>query len=106
MIVYADTSAVLRWLFNEDVGEQILQDLQNSEKVLCSRLTLLETRRVIHRAESGSRISEGEAADLFTVFGQAVTRWAILEVSAEVARRAEGVFPNEFCQASSVIMKC
>lgn len=36
MIVYAETSAVLRWLFNEDAGEQILQDLQTSEKVLCS----------------------------------------------------------------------
>ncbi len=28
MIVYAETSAVLRWLFNEDAGEQILEDLQ------------------------------------------------------------------------------
>ncbi len=95
MIVYAETSAVLRWLFNEDAGEQILEDLQTSEKVLCSRLTLIEVRRVIHRAETESRISEAEAADLFTVFGQAVARWAVLEVAAEVARRAEGEFPVE-----------
>ncbi|MBI3795874.1 MAG: PIN domain-containing protein [Deltaproteobacteria bacterium] len=96
MIVYAETSAVLRRLFNEDAGEQILEVPQTSEKVLCSRLTLIETRQVIHRAETESRISEAEAAELFTVFGQAVARWAVLEISSEVARRAEGVFPDAF----------
>lgn len=95
MIVYAETSAVLRWLFNEDTGKQILVDLQKAEKVVCSRLTLIETRRVIRRAEAESRISEVEAADLFTVFGQAAARWAVLELASEVAQRAEGGFPVE-----------
>lgn len=95
MILYADTSAVLRWLFNEEAGEQILQDLQQAEKIVCSRLTLIETRRVIHRAEVESRINESEAAELVAVFGQAVARWAVLEISSEVARCAEGVFPVE-----------
>lgn len=70
MIVYAETSAVLRWLFNEEVSEQILGDLQKEEKVVCSRLTLLETRRVIRRAATESRITEQEAIDLVTIFGR------------------------------------
>jgi predicted nucleic acid-binding protein len=95
MIVYAETSAVLRWLFNEDAGDQILTDLQTAEKVVCSRLTLIETRRVIRRALMESRLTEAEADSLLAAFGQATARWAILEVSAEVAQRAEGRFPVE-----------
>lgn len=95
MIVYAETSAVLRWLFNEDAGEQILDDLRKAKKVVCSRLTLIETRRAIRRAVAESRISETDAADLLAVFGQAVACWAVLELSAEVAQRAESPFPAE-----------
>lgn len=95
MTIYAETSVVLRWLFNEDASEQILADLQKAKKVVCSRLTLLETRRVIRRAAAESRISEAEAVDLFTVFGQAAARWAVVGLSSEVARRAEGIFPVE-----------
>lgn len=61
---------MLRWLFNEEVSEQILGDLQKAEKVVCSRLTLLETRRVIRRAATESRITEQEAIDLVTIFGR------------------------------------
>lgn len=95
MIVYAETSAVLRWLFNEDAGEQILTELQKAEKVVCSRLTLIETRRVIRRALTESRLTEAEADGLLTAFGQAAARWAILEVSDKVAQRAEERFPVE-----------
>jgi len=95
MMVYAETSAVLRWLFNEDGSGQILEDLRRAKKVVCSRVTLIETRRVMRRASVESRITETQAADLFAVFGQAAARWAILELSVEVARRAESVFPLE-----------
>jgi predicted nucleic acid-binding protein len=76
-------------------GEQILTDLREAEKVVCSRLTLIETRRVIRRALAESRITEAEADSLRTIFAQAAARWAILEVSSEVAQRAEGKFPVE-----------
>lgn len=103
MIVYAETSAVLRWLFNEEVSEQILGDLQKAEKVVCSRLTLLETRRVIRRAATESRITEQEAIDLVTIFGRVAAQWTILEVSASVAQRAEGAFAIEPVRALDAI---
>jgi predicted nucleic acid-binding protein len=93
--LYAETSAVLRWLFAEEGGEAIRSTLAAAEKVTSSRLALVETRRVVRRAEREGRITGAQAADLLAVFAQATSTWALLEISEEVARRAEGSFPNE-----------
>jgi predicted nucleic acid-binding protein len=93
--VYAETSAVLRWLFAEEGGEGLRDVLAAAEKVAASRLTLIETRRVVRRAEREGRITAAQAADILAVFAQAASTWAILEISEEIARRAEDGFPNE-----------
>jgi uncharacterized protein with PIN domain len=49
--LYAETSAILRWLFVEEGGEAIRSALAAAEKVTPSRLALIETRRVARRAE-------------------------------------------------------
>ena len=95
MTIYAETSAVLRWLFGEGGGEEVRSALAAATKVTSSRLTLIETRRVVRRAEREARISAAQSADVLAVFAQAVSTWAILEVSGEVARRAEEAFPSE-----------
>jgi predicted nucleic acid-binding protein len=93
--LYAETSAVLRWLFAEEGGEAIRSALAAAETVTSSRLALIETRRVVRRAEREGRITGAQAADLLAVFAQATSTRALLETSEEVARRAEGSFPNE-----------
>lgn len=95
MISYLESSAALCWLFNEEHGDQVLTTLRAARKVVCSRLTLIECRRVIHRAALAGRINEAEAADLTAVLAQAAARWAVLEISRQVADRAEGRFPAE-----------
>ena len=95
MIVYAESSAVLRWLFNEAGGAEILDQLRDAEKVVCSRLTLIESRRAILRAVTTKCIRETEAAELRAALSQAAARWALLEISPEVAARAEQSFPAE-----------
>lgn len=95
MTVYAETSAVLRWLFAEAGGEALRAALAAAEKVTSSRLTLIETRRVVRRAEREGRITGAQSADVLAVFAQAASTWAILEMSEEIARRAEDGFPNE-----------
>jgi predicted nucleic acid-binding protein len=92
---YAETSAVLRWLFAEEGGEALRGTLAAAEKVTSSRLTLIETRRVVRRAEREGRITAAQGADVMAVFAQAASTWAILEISEEIARLAEGGFPNE-----------
>jgi predicted nucleic acid-binding protein len=93
--LYAETSAVLRWLFAEEGGEEIRAALAAAEKVTASRLALIETRRVVQRAEREGRISATQGADLRAVFARAAATWAILEISEEVAARAEQGFPSE-----------
>jgi len=86
---------VLRWLFAEEGGDGIRAALAAAEKVTSSRLALIETRRVVRRAEREGRITAAQSIDLLAVFAQAAFTWAILEISEEIARRAEDGFPNE-----------
>jgi predicted nucleic acid-binding protein len=93
--LYAETSAVLRWLFAEEDAEAIRETLASAEKVASSRLTLIESRRVIRRAERESRISSAQSADLLGILAQAASTWAVVEITPEIARRAEEAFPAE-----------
>jgi predicted nucleic acid-binding protein len=93
--LFVETSAVLRWLFAEVDGETMRSTLAAAEKVTCSRLALIETRRVLRRAEREERITAAQTADLLAAFAQAASTWAVLEISEEVARRAEEGFPGE-----------
>ncbi len=95
MTVYAETSAVLRWLFAEEGGEALRAVLAAAAKVTTSRLTLIETRRVVRRAERDGRITAAQSADILAIFAQASSTWAVVEISEEIARRAEDAFPTE-----------
>jgi predicted nucleic acid-binding protein len=95
VIVYAETSAVVHWLFAEERGEAIRATLAGAHKVASSRLTTIETRRVVRRAEREGRITAAQAADVLAVLAQAASTWALLEISEPVARRAEEGFPTE-----------
>jgi predicted nucleic acid-binding protein len=95
MTLYAESSAVLRWLFSEARAEEIDALLRAADKVVCSRLTLIEVRRVVRRMVAGGQLDEGAAAGVFDAFALAVARWAVLDLTREVADRAEDRFPIE-----------
>jgi predicted nucleic acid-binding protein len=95
MILYAESSAVLRWLFNDALADQVFDDLIQATKVVCSRLTLVECRRAARRALAESRIAEAELSDVLSVLAQSAARWAVLELTPDVAERAGGPFPLE-----------
>ena len=84
-----------RWLFEEAGGDEAHRLLRDASKVVCSRLTLVETRRVIRRAVAQKLLDEVSSTAVLEVFAQAGAGWAILELSREVAERAEGSFPVE-----------
>jgi len=95
MICYAESSAMLRWLFNEPPGDEVFEHLRRAQKVVCSRLTLVECQRAGRRALSEGRVTEAALADVLAVLAQAAARWAVLEVTREVADRAAARFPVE-----------
>jgi uncharacterized protein with PIN domain len=93
--VYAETSGILRWLFDEPQGEEIFERLRSSPKVVCSRLTLVESHRAIRRAVALEDLLEADAAAVRATLAQAAARWGVLEISPQVASRAEQGFPTE-----------
>lgn len=79
----------------ESGADGIRQLLAASDGVFCSRLTVVETRRVVRRSERESRINAAQAADLLSIFARTASTWVIVELTPEVARRAEEAFPHE-----------
>jgi predicted nucleic acid-binding protein len=93
--IYAESSAVLRWLLNEAGADEIHRLLRDAAKVVCSRLTLLETRRVVRRAVATNLLDEVGATAVLESLARARAAWAVLEISPEVTGRAEAPFPAE-----------
>ena len=58
MRLYAESSAVLAWLFGEPVGDVAREALAGAEMVLASELTLVECDRVLLRARAVAGIGE------------------------------------------------
>lgn len=95
MTVYAESSAVLRWLFEEPRGTEVLGLLRKASRVVCSRLTLVECHRAVQRAIRTDRVQEVDSGTVLGILARAATRWTVIEVSADVATRAEARFPVE-----------
>jgi len=93
--LYAESSSVLRWLLDEAGGDEVHRLLSGATKVVCSRLTLVETRRVIRRAVAEGLLDEVGSAAVLEALARAGGRWGVLEMSREVAERAEASFPVE-----------
>lgn len=95
MIVYAESSAVLRWLFEESQGLEILDLLRRASRVVCARLTLVECHRAVQRAVRDDRVQEVDAGTVLGTLAVAASRWTIIELTADIATRAEARFPVE-----------
>lgn len=95
MTLYAETSAILRWLFGESDSADIVDHLRSADKVVASRLTWIETHRAIRRAEREQRVEDREVAELLAIFARAAAHWAVLELTRDVAERAGEGFSVE-----------
>lgn len=95
MNLYAESSAVLAWLFGEPRSEDVRKILAGAEVVLASELTLMECARVLVRGTATGLISEALAADRRGVLNQVSEHWAILGLDAEICDRVRRPFPIE-----------
>lgn len=95
MNLYAESSAVLAWLFGERAAAPVRQSLAGADHVLCSRLTLTECARVLIRARALERVDEAHASGLAARLAAAQVRWDVLAVDETVLERAERDFPLE-----------
>jgi predicted nucleic acid-binding protein len=101
MMLYAETSAVLRWLLRQEHGELVRLELERAERVAASQLTPLECRRVLARLTP--ELDANSNATLRQMLFDAVRRWLLVEIDQPVRDRAGEPFPIEPVRALDAI---
>lgn len=95
MNLYAESSAVLAWVLDENSAAAVRQSLAAAEIIVASDLTLIECDRVVLRAAALGELTEAEAADRRAHLTAAASHWQILRVAPEIVERARQPFPGE-----------
>ena len=95
MNLYAESSAVLAWLLDEESGADVRRLLAGADAVIASDLTVVECDRVLIRAAALGDLTEAEAVDRRAHLGTAASQWHMLRVGSEVIDRARQPFPGE-----------
>lgn len=95
MNLYAESSAVLAWLFEEAAADSVEQAFDRAEGVVASDLTLVECDRALVRAHVLGALSEMETIRRRAVLEAASVNWMVLKLDREVLERARRRFPAE-----------
>jgi predicted nucleic acid-binding protein len=93
--LYAESSAVLAWLFAEGAGDAVETALDQADGVVASELTLVECDRALARARAAGVLTEIETARLRALLAAAAAHWMFLKLDREVLERARRRFPAE-----------
>jgi predicted nucleic acid-binding protein len=100
-MLYAETSAVLRWLLRQEHGELVRLELERAERVAASQLTPLECRRALARLTP--QLDANSNATLRQMLFDAARRWVLVEIDQPVRDRAGEPFPIEPVRALDAI---
>ena len=94
-MVYADSSAVLGWLFTEPGNERLAPWLRPPAPVVVSTLTLIECDRALYRLTQLPSSRDADIEGLRASFLELSAGWAIEPISAAVVSRARSSFPDD-----------
>lgn len=92
--LYVETSAILRATFEAGTSPDVEARLRAADRLVTSRLTLVEAARAVHRARREGRISETRLAQAERAFGGLWQRTTIWEITREVGDLAAHVAPH------------
>jgi len=92
--LYAESSAVLAWLLDEDAAATVLRVLTDEPLIIASDLTLIECDRALHRAVALRELREAHAADLRAHLATVSSHWTLMRIGSEVVDRARQPFPG------------
>ena len=95
MNLYAESSAVLAWLLDEDSALEVRRHLAAAKLIVASDLTLIECDRVLARSLELGELTEAEAADRHAHLAMAAAHWHVLRIAPEVVERSRRPFPAE-----------
>jgi len=95
MKVYAESSAPLAWLLEQEHAELVIAALEQADLVVASDLTMIECDRVMIRAVALGELDEADAAERQARLGEAAAHWTLLAIDQDVIERARRPFPLE-----------
>jgi predicted nucleic acid-binding protein len=95
MDLYAESSAVLRWLLGHADAGKVQSLLAGAPAVVTSALTSVEVTRALQRLVSERLLSVADRERVARVYAAAASHWKIFGVTDEVLARASTVFQNE-----------
>lgn len=95
MKLYAESSAPLAWLLEQEHAELVAETLAQAELVVASDLTVIECDRVLIRAVALDALHESDAVDRQARLNAASERWTLLALDEEIIERARRPFPAE-----------
>ena len=95
MMLYAESSAVLSWLFGEPMGAEASRSLASASSILTSELTVLECDRALHAAEARGRLDVAAAHLARSRLEAAAATWNVSRTGTVIMDRARRPFPRE-----------
>ena len=95
MTLYAESSAPLAWLLEQEHGVRVANALASADLVIASELTLIECDRVLIRAVVLRELHEADAVDRQARLNAVAARWTWLALDEEIVERARRPFPVE-----------
>lgn len=95
MKLYAESSAVLSWLFGEPRGDEASRLLASASTIFASELTVLECDRALRAAEARGWLDSAGAHAARSRLEAAATSWNVYRVGAITMDRARRAFPRE-----------
>lgn len=93
--LYAESSAVLRWLLGAPDAPKIRVLLERADEIITSALTPAEVGRTLARLLATAALSDAEHDRLRLRFAKALAHWSVYGVTDAILVRAAGPFPAE-----------
>jgi predicted nucleic acid-binding protein len=93
--LYAESSAVLRWLLGASDGDRVERALATAPTVVTSELTSTEIGRSLQRLVATDQIDAGAGERVWASYSVASQHWHVYRIDDDVLLRARQAFPRE-----------
>jgi predicted nucleic acid-binding protein len=101
--LYAESSAVLRWLLGASDADRVQRALATAPTVVTSELTSTEVGRSLQRLVATGQVDADEGERAWANYSVASQHWHLYRVDDEILRRARQAFPREPLQTLDAI---
>jgi hypothetical protein len=93
--VYAESSAILRWLLGAPDAETISSTLANAERVVTSAITSADVGRTLRRLAATQQLSPDAREKAWVRYTSAMAHWNVYGITDAVLSRTLEPFPAE-----------